>query len=68
LSALTVADVSEQQQQAQPPLIPHPVDGERAQCLVCHDIFSMIKPAPRSHADFTEDTCQTCHSLQGETP
>ncbi len=68
LSALTVADLDGDQQQAQPPLIPHPVDGERAQCLVCHDTYSMIKPAPVSHASFTEDTCQTCHSLQGETP
>lgn len=68
LSVLTIADLDGQQQQAQPPLIPHPVEGERAQCLVCHDIYSMIKPAPVSHASFTEDTCQTCHSPQGETP
>lgn len=51
--------------QPTPPLIPHPIDGERAQCLLCHSVDSMIAPAPLSHSDFEEATCTTCHS-QGE--
>lgn len=67
LSVLNVADQMSQPD-AETPLIPHPVDGERGQCLVCHDVYSMIKPAPMDHASFGEDTCQTCHKLAGEAP
>jgi formate dehydrogenase gamma subunit len=67
LSVLNVAGLAGQQA-PEPPLIPHSIEGEREQCLVCHDVYSMIKPAPRDHAGLAEDTCQTCHSLQGESP
>jgi len=67
LSVLTVVDLAAQEQ-AEPSVIPHAVDGERAQCLMCHDVYSMIKPAPRDHAGLSVDTCQTCHSPQGDTP
>ncbi len=67
LSVLAVSDLASQPP-AEAPLIPHAIGGERSQCLVCHDVYSMIKPAPRDHAGLTEDTCQTCHSPQGETP
>jgi formate dehydrogenase gamma subunit len=67
LSVLVASDPASQPP-AEAPVIPHSIEGERSQCLVCHDVYSMIKPAPRDHAGFTEDTCQTCHSTQGEAP
>ncbi len=51
-----------------PPLIPHPTEGERAQCLLCHSVDSMSAPAPLNHSDFEEATCITCHSQGGEAP
>lgn len=66
LSALMVGQAAEQP--AAPPLIPHAIDGERSQCLLCHSVDSMIVPAPLSHSDYGEETCITCHSQGGEAP
>lgn len=66
LRVLTAGDAA--QQVLDPPLIPHAIDGERGECLVCHDVYSMIRPAPISHIDFPQDQCLTCHQLQGEAP
>lgn len=65
LRALTVAEAG---QQALPPQIPHAIEGERGECLVCHDVYSMIRPAPASHAGYAQDQCTTCHQLQGGSP
>jgi nitrate reductase cytochrome c-type subunit len=66
LGALSVGQTAEQQPAA--PVIPHAIDGEQAQCLLCHSVDGMIKPAPPNHADFSEDTCITCHSQGEEAP
>lgn len=66
LSQLRIADLSKQSGGAS--LITHPIDGERAQCATCHDVNSQIDPAPMDHADYKDDTCLTCHSLEGATP
>jgi formate dehydrogenase gamma subunit len=47
--------------------IPHPVDGQYTQCLVCHATDSAVRPAPANHADFTVDQCTACH-VSGEAP
>lgn len=51
-------------EQAPPPSIPHEIDEARAQCTLCHGVDSLIRPAPLSHQDFSEDQCLTCHQSQ----
>ncbi|MFN2166753.1 MAG: cytochrome b/b6 domain-containing protein [Anaerolineae bacterium] len=48
-----------------PPTVPHAVDGERAQCSLCHSVDSLIRPAPLSHQDYADDQCLTCHQTAG---
>jgi hypothetical protein len=47
-----------------PPAIPHEVAG-REQCLMCHDPAGNVRPAPQSHASYTDDMCQMCHQPGG---
>jgi hypothetical protein len=42
-----------------PPAIPHDLAG-RDQCLTCHGP-SGVKPAPASHASYSNTMCQNCH-------
>ena len=42
--------------------IPHSVDGQYSQCLVCHAADSAVRPAPASHTSFTTDQCTMCHT------
>jgi formate dehydrogenase gamma subunit len=46
--------------------IPHSVDGQYSQCLVCHAPDSAVRPAPTSHTSFSIDQCTACHAA-GET-
>ena len=52
-----------------PPAVPHSIEGERAQCTVCHALDSMIRPAPADHEGRADDQCLTCHkSAEGGAP
>ncbi len=42
------------------PRIPHPLQGRRAQCLVCHSLDG-FKPYPINHLGRTTTTCVYCH-------
>lgn len=43
-----------------PPAIPHPLEG-RSDCLICHAVDSVIRPAPADHEGRANDLCQACH-------
>lgn len=60
LAVLTILDTGP----ATPPGVPHPIEGDRAQCSVCHALDSMIRPAPLDHEEFGGDQCLTCHALE----
>ncbi len=47
------------------PIISHGVGDEMSGCNLCHDINSLIAPAPLSHRDFAEGDCLTCHQVAG---
>jgi cytochrome b subunit of formate dehydrogenase len=54
---------------AAPPAVPHSIEGDRAQCTVCHAPDSMIRPAPSDHEGRTDDQCATCHQpAEGGAP
>jgi hypothetical protein len=57
LAVLTLEDRAA----TEPPLVPHSVEGDRAQCSVCHATDSMIRPAPADHEGIGDDQCLTCH-------
>jgi hypothetical protein len=59
LAVLTLEDTSA----ATPPVVPHTIEGDRAQCTVCHAPTSMIRPAPSDHEAYGDDQCLTCHTL-----
>jgi hypothetical protein len=47
------------------PMISHALLGNE-NCLACHAVNSNIAPAPPTHLDFTNETCQSCHPLAPE--
>jgi hypothetical protein len=56
-------DVSAAKIIALAPAIPHDVEG-RDSCLVCHDPAGQVRPAPATHAEYTNEQCRLCHKLE----
>jgi Ni/Fe-hydrogenase subunit HybB-like protein len=44
------------------PQIPHELE-HKEDCLMCHEMASRIKPAPRNHGDYTNEQCALCHRM-----
>jgi len=39
----------------------HPAAETHQDCVACHDVYSMISPAPLDHAEYANDGCLECH-------
>lgn len=50
---------------AAPPIVPHQITGDWAQCTLCHAVGSGMKPMPTSHEAFAVEQCLTCHQTGG---
>lgn len=59
------ASSAEESAAADPPEIPHELEG-RDDCLLCHKLDG-VKPFPADHEGRTSETCQACHRPQVES-
>jgi hypothetical protein len=45
------------------PEVSHELEG-REDCFMCHDSEGQIRPAPSNHAEYENEQCIVCHTVQ----